>query len=98
MPRRSKMTTEEFVKNARQIHGEKYDYSRAEFSATKVPVTIICPEHGPFKMLPYNHLRDRVVLDALSHVPQKTSSVMQDAFLAISMTIQKLYSNQPMTT
>lgn len=57
MPRRSKMTTEEFVKKARQIHGEKYDYSRAEFSAIKVPVTIICPEHGPFKMLPYNHLK-----------------------------------------
>ena len=26
-----KKTTEEFIRNARKIHGDKYDYSRVEY-------------------------------------------------------------------
>ena len=50
------MTTEEFIKKARAIHGDKYDYSKVEYANANVKVCIICPEHGEFWQLPGIHL------------------------------------------
>lgn len=50
-------TTEEFVKRAKEVHGEKYDYSKVEYVNNKTKVCIICPEHGEFWQDPYNHLK-----------------------------------------
>lgn len=51
-----KTTTEEFIKKARKIHGDKYDYSEVEYVRALSPVTIICPEHGRFFQKPNGHL------------------------------------------
>lgn len=51
-----KLTTKEFVKKARQIHGDKYDYSKIEYINNKTKVCIICPEHGEFWQTPHAHL------------------------------------------
>ena len=52
----AKLTTEEFIKKARAIHGDKYDYSKVEYINTKTKVCIICKEHGEFWQQPCNHL------------------------------------------
>ena len=52
-----RMTTEEFIKRAREVHGDKYDYSRVEYLNNTTPVIIKCPEHGEFLQVPYVHLR-----------------------------------------
>lgn len=41
-----KSTTEEFIKKAKAIYGERYDYSKVEYKGNKEKVCIICPEHG----------------------------------------------------
>ena len=52
-----KMTTEEFIKRARKIHGDKYDYSKVEYTGdNKTKICIICPEHGEFWQVPNSHL------------------------------------------
>ena len=48
--------TEEFIEKARQVHGNKYDYSQTEYINTRTPVKIICPEHGFFEQRPKDHL------------------------------------------
>jgi len=53
-----KLTKEEFVKKAKDIHGEKYDYSKVEYNGMYEKVCIICPEHGEFWQLPLNHIRN----------------------------------------
>ena len=52
-------TTEEFVKKAREVHGDKYNYSKIKYVNSSTPVYIICPEHGEFLQTPSNHLRGR---------------------------------------
>jgi uncharacterized protein YbbK (DUF523 family) len=52
-----KMTTTKFINQARQVHGDKYDYSLVEYVNSKTKVCIICPEHGEFWMSPINHLK-----------------------------------------
>lgn len=48
-------TTNEFVKKAKLIHGDKYDYSLVDYINAKTKVTIICSIHGDFKITPNNH-------------------------------------------
>ena len=56
-----KKTKEEFIKDARKKHGDKYDYSKVEYVNSATKVCIICPEpeHGEFWQTPSNHLKDR---------------------------------------
>ena len=49
-------TTEEFIESARNIFGDKYDYSKVVYQGNKNKVCIICPEHGEFWVTPNNHL------------------------------------------
>ena len=51
-----KLTTEEFIKKARAVHGDKYDYSRVEYVNNETDVVIICSEHGEFLQKPHYHL------------------------------------------
>lgn len=50
------MTTEEWIEKAREIHGDKYDYSKTEFTGANKKVCIICPEHGEFWQAAHSHL------------------------------------------
>lgn len=45
-----------FIQRAREIHGDKYDYSQTEYIKAKELVTIICPKHGIFKQRPQDHV------------------------------------------
>lgn len=47
---------EDFVRKARAIHGDKYDYSKVQYINSYTPVTIICPIHGEFERLPMRHI------------------------------------------
>lgn len=51
-----KLTKEQFIEKAIEIHGNKYDYSKVNYIDAKTKVCIVCPEHGDFLQLPYNHL------------------------------------------
>ena len=55
-PQCKPLTSEEFIKNAKEIHGDKYDYSKVEYINNYTKVCIICPEHGEFWQKPSNHI------------------------------------------
>lgn len=52
----AKMDTVGFIKKAKMIHGDKYDYSQVNYINAITKVKIICPEHGEFEQIPNNHL------------------------------------------
>ena len=52
-----KSTTKEFIEKAKQVHGDKYDYSKVEYVRSSEKVCIICPEHGEFWQTPNAHLK-----------------------------------------
>lgn len=51
------LTTEEFIKRAKKIHGDKYDYSKVDYINCDTKICIICPSHGEFWQLPSTHLK-----------------------------------------
>ncbi len=50
-----RLTTEKFVQKAKEVHGDRYEYSLIEYVNDKTAVTIICRDHGPFLQRPGNH-------------------------------------------
>ena len=51
-----KKTTEEFIKEAREKHKDKYKYTKVNYVGAFNKVCIICSEHGEFWQVPHNHL------------------------------------------
>lgn len=54
-----KKTTKEFVKEAKIVHGDKYDYTETIYTTAKNKVKIKCPTHGDFFQIPYSHLNHK---------------------------------------
>ena len=69
-----KLTTEEFIKKSKAIHGDKYDYSKVEYINNHTKVCIICPEHGEFWQTPHNHLNGQNCPLCINNNLKKTKS------------------------
>ena len=54
-----RLTTEDFIKRAKSIHGDKYDYSKTVYKNKRTKVIITCPIHGDFEQNPHNHVSQK---------------------------------------
>ena len=54
-----KLTTDEYIKRAIEVHGGKYDYSKVDYQTNNTKVTIICKKHGEFTQRANDHLSGR---------------------------------------
>jgi hypothetical protein len=55
---RPTLTTEKFIRRAKEIHGNKYDYSQVNYINVRTKVKIICKKYGIFEQSPFSHLRN----------------------------------------
>ena len=46
----------EFIKKAKEKHGDRYDYSKVHYINAKTKILITCKIHGDFNQTPCNHL------------------------------------------
>jgi len=51
-----KGNTDGFIKKARMVHDDAYDYSLVNYVSSHILVKIVCPVHGEFVQKPYAHL------------------------------------------
>ena len=54
-----RLSTNQFIEKAKEIHGDKYDYSKVEYVKWNEKVCIICPIHGEFWQIPNDHLQGK---------------------------------------
>ena len=50
-------TSDEWVEKAKEVHGNKYDYSKVKYINSSTKVIIICKEHGEFEQNPRSTLK-----------------------------------------
>ena len=74
-------TTEEFIEEAIEVQGDKYDYSQVEYKGASIKVTIICPEHGPFEQTPHSHLRGHGCPECAKIERSQSQSMGRDEFI-----------------
>jgi hypothetical protein len=53
------LSTDEFIKRAKEIHGNRYDYSKSEYLDSKTKITIKCIIHGNFYSNSSNHFKGK---------------------------------------
>jgi len=54
-----KFDTLEFIEKAKQIHEDKYVYSKVEYINNRIPIIIICKVHGEFTQKPDIHINQK---------------------------------------
>ena len=78
---RKRLSKEEFIKKARKVHGDKYDYSKVKYIGAHTKVCIICsePEHGEFWQTPNSHTKGRGCPKCkLSHLERSVMNYLDD--------------------
>lgn len=83
--------TEEFIRRAKEIHGDKYDYSRVVYRKAKNKVILICAVHGEFKITPDNHLRARNGCDLCNESKGESEIALYLDRLGVSYERQKRF-------
>lgn len=54
-----KLTQEQFISRCILAHGDKYDYSKVEYTNSQTKVEIICNIHGSFWLKPNKHVHSK---------------------------------------
>ena len=54
--KKPKYSKEQFIQKAKEVHGNKYDYSKVNYTNMNTKVEIICKKHGNFWQIPSKHL------------------------------------------
>lgn len=49
-------STEDFINKSKELHEDKYDYSKTVYTGSLNKLTITCPRHGDFEQLALNHM------------------------------------------
>ena len=72
------VTTELFIAKIKQIHGDRYDYSKTEYKGVHEHIKIICPDHGEFEQQAGSHLAGRgCPLCKTSHIERELDSFLR---------------------
>ena len=74
-----KMTTEEFIQKAREIHCDKYDYTKVTYKNNREKIIIICPIHGEFSQSPSKHLSGQGCPKCYGNIKKTTEDFIAEA-------------------
>ena len=76
-----KKTKEEFIKAAKEKHGDKYDYSKVNYVGALTKVCIICTKHGEFEQRPADHIKGKGCPTCGGKMSRKNRSSPKEDFI-----------------
>ncbi len=76
-----KSNTDEFILKAREVHGDRYDYSKTNYVSSRDNVTITCSIHGDFQQAPNKHLKGQGCPTCGSKSSADSKRMGQDIFI-----------------
>ena len=88
---------EKFIKDAKLVHGNKYDYSKVEYVSNNKHVIIICPKHGEFRQTPHHHLLGQTCIECYRDTLRKNdiTNIITTDLVLINKNISKLKKKYP---
>lgn len=85
-----KKSTKEFITKAKNIHGDRYIYSKSIYQNNKRKLIIVCPKHGEFLLSPKYHLNGRGCPEcSKEHVAVQKKKHFSDRFKKLSTEIHR---------
>ncbi len=73
-----RITTEDWVKRAKSLHGDQYDYHLVEYVTAKINVNVICSKHGEWLCNPDSHISKGTGCPKCGGSQKKTTSEFVD--------------------
>lgn len=80
---RQEISTKEFIRRAKEVHGDKYDYSLVSYKNMKSKIDIICLSHGVFSQTPEQHIRLKQGCSVCSGNRRITKQTLEEKFINI---------------
>ena len=74
--RPTRLTTDEFIKRAKLIHDNKYNYSLVEYTNGKTKVKIICSKHGVFEQNLISHIHKKQGCPKCEHDKRRLAPII----------------------
>lgn len=74
-----KLEEKEIIRRFQEIHGNRYNYILMNYINAKLPIKIICPLHGEFNQLVFNHLNGQGCPKCSGQYPYTTETFIQKA-------------------
>lgn len=68
-----RLTTVDFIRSAKRVHQDKYDYTDVVYVNSTKKVCIRCPQHGIFSVAPRHHIHSKVGCKKCSGCHQYTT-------------------------
>lgn len=84
-----KRTTEQFIEEAKQIHGNRYSYALSEYKNANTKLPIICSVHGEFEQIPADHLRGMGCRKCSAKTRASKYKTSQDEFINKATEVHK---------
>lgn len=86
---RKKISTKMFIEKAKNVHGDKYDYSLVKYIKSNQKVKIICKIHNVFEQIANNHLKGQGCLKCqyLNNSIKNTSN--SNSFIRKAISVHK---------
>ena len=72
-----KLTTKEFIKKSKLIHGNKYDYNLVDYINNRTNVKILCEKHGVFKQIAKTHLNGGGCTQCNKNIPTNDEFILK---------------------
>jgi very-short-patch-repair endonuclease len=74
-------TTETFISQAKEIHGDIYVYDHVSYSGDRVKVSIVCSTHGVYQQSPGDHLRGNGCSSCAGNIRKTTQQFIDEVCL-----------------
>ena len=89
--RKRTSTCDKFIERSKDIHGDRYDYSKVEYVNSRTKVLIVCPVHGEFYQTPNGHLNGYGCIECARDGFREKFAMSKDEFIKRS---QEIHDNK----
>lgn len=76
--KRKSLILEEFIKNSKNFHENKFNYDLVEYVNNKTKVKILCPDHGVFEQFANSHMQGAGCISCSNKKPKTTESFIKE--------------------
>lgn len=83
-------TIEHFIKKAKSVHGETYNYSNSVYTGMTNKITITCPQHGDFSQRATDHIYSKAGCPTCGNVGKSVNKLKStEQFIETAISIHK---------
>jgi len=87
--KRCRKTKPQFVREAKAVWGEGFDYSLVNYIGANTPVLIKCLQHGVFSQKPWDHLAGKTGCPRCGHMKSKPEQEIADFMSLFTTVVQR---------